>query len=261
MEWNRLEAERYREQIQKILQKAISQPNTPRADISEAKGYLWLVQGDLEMAVQEWTKTLAERPADADLGARLRALRERWGDQRRLEKAEHETQLGLGHFKMGRFEEAQKNFTKALELNPGQAEAVRYLALAQEGLKKVSLAEQVQNLLIAGRRHEEDGRMLDAVQSYVEILTLEPANVTAKTYLERAKRRLYDRQEIGPAPAPGTSEGDRKKADELYTLGLITYSDGEMKKAEELFTQALRLNPSLRKAQRALEHIRVETGE
>ena len=114
--------------------------------------------------------------------------------------------------------------------------------------------------MIQGRERYEGGELLEAVQSWVDILAIAPQNAEARRFLERTRKRLTVKAQA-PEPAsarPAKREYSREKAEEFYSLGLIQYSDGDLKGAVAAFSQAVLWQPDMKKAQQGLDQAQTE---
>ncbi len=272
-EWVRLRADQYMTVIRQMLNKVIESSNPNAEDLHEAKGFFWFYQGDLELTIQEWEEVLKKRPNDTQLIARLRSVKEQWKEQKRQEEIEHYIQLGIGYFKTGRYKKARPCFKRALKLDPKNPEAARYYKLTRQSIKQAHKQQRIQNLMIKGRALEQKGQLLEAVQHWVDILSLEPQNAIARRSLERMRKRLIMQEKTAqvasvPDKSPRAKSAKPKKkeishqalrqAEEAYSLGLIHYSDGNLPEAKKYFRQSVRLNPGMKKAVRALDQVTSE---
>lgn len=259
-ELSRLRAETRLGEIRDSLKKIVNDPSSSPDSLHEAQGYFWLYQGDVELAVKEWKQALKINPANDLLRPRLDALESRWAAQKSKEEAEHETLLGIGDFKVGRNVKAASRFNAALILDPGNVQARRYLALAQSASEAASAQARVQALMIQGRERYEGGSLLEAVQSWVDILAIDPQNGEARKFLERTRKRLTVKAQAPEQPSarPAERKHSREKAEEFYSLGLIQYSEGDLKGAVEAFSQAVLWQPDMKKAQQGLDQAQAE---
>lgn len=259
-ELSRLRAERRLGEIRDSLKKIVNDPAASPDSLHEAQGYFWLYQGDLELAVKEWKLAMKLNPANELLRPRLDSLESRWESQKRKEESDHETLLGIGDFNVGQHAKALARLDKALVLDPGNAQARRYLGLAQSASDAASLQARVQSLMIQGRERYEGGSLLEAVQSWVDILALDPQNAEARRFLERTRRRLTVKAQAPEQASarPARREHSREKAEESYSLGLIQYADGDLKGAAAAFSQALLWQPDMKKAQQGLDQAQAE---
>jgi tetratricopeptide (TPR) repeat protein len=266
-EWERARAERHLESIRQALKKVVESPNPHAADLQEAKGFYWYYQGDLELAIQAWEETLRLNPRNAPLRQTLSQAKAAWEKQKNMEEAEHEFTLALGDYGVGRYDRAIPHFQKVLVLDPENAQAARYLDLSRKAREEAGRQEKIQALMIEGRSEEQSGRFLEAVQVWVEVLSLDPTNPEARRTLERARKRLAFRAppEARPAGSPAMGAkplvvADPVKAQESYSLGLIHYSNGDLKAAQKAFKEAVRRDSALQKAAKALEQVTAELG-
>lgn len=256
----RLRAESRLGEIRESLKKIINDPSSNPDSLHEAQGYFWLYQGDVELAVKEWKEAMRINPANDLLRPRLHSLESRWNSQKRKEESDHEALLGIGDFKVGQHAKAVSRLNKALDLDPGNAQARRYLALAQSASEAASTQARVQALMIQGRERYAKGILLEAVQSWVDVLALDPQNAEARRFLERTRKRLTVKSQA-PEPAsarPAKREYSREKAEEFYSLGLIQYAEGDLKGAAAAFSQAVLWQPDMKKAQQGLDQAQAE---
>jgi hypothetical protein len=93
----------------------------------------------------------------------------------------------------------------------------------------------------------------------VDVLALQPQHAEARAALVRARARL---RQPTPAPAqPAAAAPSADKAEAAYALGLIHYTEHNLESAEKSFLEALRWQPDLDKAKRALEQVRAEMAK
>jgi tetratricopeptide (TPR) repeat protein len=167
----------------------------------------------------------------------------------------------------GRFEAAYAGFRKALELDPGSADALYYL-----GITAGVLAQSEYDRLLAlapksARAHQLLGQTLQAQGKTAEAVAelkaaLEAGPPTAdilvalgdlsRSKLEFAEARRYYSRAI--ELAPGTYEA-------LYGVGACDSYAGEHAKAVEFFRRALRVAPASAPAHLALGISLLQTGE
>lgn len=141
-------------------------------------------------------------------------------------------QTGIRLFKEGRFSEAEKEFLRAIEINPEFVEAHNNLGLAywRQGKKtqaierykksldmKPDYAEAMNNLAII---YDNDGRYEEAVQLYVSSLKLKPdyaeAHLNCAISLEKAKRLVEARDHYQAfLDLAGSSGADRELLDKV----------------------------------------------
>jgi len=259
-QWAQAKMETHLATIRQTLENLLQDPFPNAADLHEVKGYYWLYQGNLGLTIEEWKESLRLSPDRKDLEKRLAGAEAAFAAETRRQKARGAVLAGIENFNAGRFETALSQFQNALRLDPNSAEARRYLKLSEETLARETRQRQIQALTAKGRKHEAAGRWLDAVQSWVDVLALQPAHKEARAALARARDHLGAAPST-EKPAPSPAARSTQKAEEAYALGLIHYTDRRLEEAEKTFLEALRWQPDLDKARRALEQVRSELAK
>ena len=262
----RIKASRQLSEIQEALKSLASKPYPNPAEMHEMKGYFWLYQGDFELAVKEWQESMRLNAMNVKLEDRLARLKTEYAAQKNRDEVDHELALALADFRADKFLRAQKRLLKIVGMDPGNEEARRSLALCGKALENANLQERLSALMEQASKQYEKGRPLEAVQSWADILVLDPGNAEARRMLGRVRNRLIVSQPAAPAATKAPSPQERQpaivvdlpKAEEAYSLGLIYYNDGDLEKARAAFAQALKLAPAHAKAKKAIEQVDAE---
>jgi len=242
----------------------------------ELRGYALLFQGKVNDALDAWKKAVAFNPDDPKLKARTRRLEGQLAYRARRAEAQEFTLSGIKDLEASRLEDALQKFRKAAALDPASREIDRHVQRTEQLLTESPRQEKIQTLLAQGKKNFAAGRTLDAVQNWVDVLALEPNHAEARKSILSARERLAQAPpkplarpkpvvlprtapaDTAPPPAPLPSIEDPERAEQAYALGLIHYTEGNLKAAERHFGEAVRAQPSLQKAMRALEQVRRE---
>ncbi len=147
-------------------------------------------------------------------------------------EAQNRFNLGLVLLVMGQFTRAIEQFNAGLELMPFSPEAYYNLGLAYERM----------------------GRMEAAVQHYEKAIELNPRHARAHTNLGAIydARGLKDEAEREYKLAV---QCERNNTVALYNLGMLYYESNRFDEARTCWERALRTDPSLMPAQKALEQL------
>ena len=262
-------AKAYLEQLQDRLRAALTRGELqdPK-DLRVAKGFLYYHRGLLEAALEEWQAALALDVNDQLLKEQvgwlgLRVKRKR--DQERLAALVADAEQS---HRLGSYDKSIEAWTGVLALEPRNEKAIEGLANAQARLKEELIAVE----LGRARAYTKGGRPLDALRHWVAVLELEPTNSEGLAFVRTWRSRQPDVPVIARAPrraqaAPGDSAPtaprpvrDVNGAEDTFAVGMAYYAQRELPQALEAMERALELNPSLRKAQVAVERIRAELG-
>jgi len=253
-----VKVQQYLDQIRAVLKEEArkDRPEDPRT-LHEARGFLWLYEGDLENAVGEWEQALKAAPDDADLKARLDKAKSGLEDKRKQDEILHRLAQGRNYFQVGDDDKARENFDRVLALSPGHPEALRFRGLIDDRVKEKNLQESVGRTLDRAQQALADGKLLDAVSLLAQALGEDPRNEAARAALAEAKRRLSlktslllprSQAEGKPGAAP-----NRAEAEEAYTLGMARYVQDDLDHAVVFFKKALALDPTFEEAAGALQ--------
>jgi tetratricopeptide (TPR) repeat protein len=264
-----LKAQEYLEQIRGTLIRQLQSGSfSPKAGHA-ARGFLALYQADLETVVKEWEQALAADPSDKALKANLAKARLKWEEEKKREEIEDALAAGKGFMNAGDYVKAQARFEHVLKISPDHPEAKRQLAAARQRQDDRQRQAAANDMLEDVRRLMDHGSLLDAVPLLVEVLQLNPKNERAQNQLGVIKRKLSARAStplapLKPSPAGGAAKtpaakpGNRGEAEQVYTLGMVSYVEDDLDKAISYFERALLLDPSFQEAAGALDSARRE---
>ena len=110
-------------------------------------------------------------------------------------------------------------------------------------LKSSASDEQIENLWTQALQAQTQNDSKKAISLASEILRLDPANINARTLLNRLETGKIIQTNIVNIPAP---------AQKAYTEGIIFYNTGALEKAIQSFQRAIKIFPNYRKAAIAL---------
>jgi len=168
------------------------------AEENELKGYALLFDGELAGALNEWKLALAWSPEDAALKTRVRRLEKEVDYRRRRDEAKTLALAAMEEMKAGRPAAAVPSLRKAAALDPSSREIDRQLKRAESLAAEGPRREKIQRLMDDGQKHAAAGRLLDAVQCWVDVLTLDPAHAGARARLRSVRGRPDNATRRGP---------------------------------------------------------------
>ncbi|MFH1379400.1 MAG: PorV/PorQ family protein [bacterium] len=173
-------------------------------------------------------------------------------------------------YKRRNFHQAKELLTEALKIEPDHAKAKKLmtrvrqylLAASREEKKKIELEQKlleektIKTLLWRAYRQYRQGMYTEAVQTYEQILELQPDNTTALQGIEAVKgdiERQKKKKKTNTSVSSKDSEKlDLQQADKLYHLGLKEYLEGNVQKASALWEKALHYNSNHQQTKNAL---------
>ncbi|MFB0527977.1 MAG: tetratricopeptide repeat protein, partial [bacterium] len=100
---------------------------------------------------------------------------------------------GLEYFRAEEYELALKNFLEALELNPENKLALKYVSMIGNELKK----REEQELLGQAVKDYYERNYEAAVSKFVQVLDLNPRNREAIDYIQKIKNETSGIEEVG----------------------------------------------------------------
>lgn len=246
--------------IQALLQEGFP---SSLAEHFALQGFSAYNQGNAAGAVEAWEKalTLLENLDPLQREALLTSLRfsphleearRRKGEEQRAAQIRDQFEKGSAALAAGRFLEAAEAFRQALRLNPEHSEAALRLARAETELEK-----QRQAHLSQARRAQIEERFRQALDAYErgnassaavffqEVLRLDPGHAGALSYVAL----IQTQQERSRNP---------QQALERYETGLVAYASGRLEEALQEWKTALRMDPQLERARRAVDKVSKE---
>jgi tetratricopeptide (TPR) repeat protein len=255
------------------------------------RGYYAYKNGDYNEALNQWYSVLLIKKDDKDLVNKIAEVEK----QMKLEESKRLLDSAFSLYSQGKLEAAYREFEKAMEVQPGEAQTQKYvMQLKKEiadgyysagnkayGGKKYNTAianwkaakewgrsQSEINGLIKNAQRERD-RLLEKASSKTREKTAEPEIVSP---LIPAPALPVERPAGGDPPIeiiqPGTfptskltekpglvTEEAKQASIERYKLGLAQYNAGNYEKAREEFEAALQLNPENSDADLAIKRI------
>lgn len=115
--------------------------------------------------------------------------------EKQLNLAQH-LNLALNYFNQGKYLSSQKEFSKVLELDPGNETAIEYSTRIGERIKKSSTLEELQKdekiwqLYLNGLESFRQGEYEEAIEYWEQVLEVYPNNRNTIENIEQAKLRL-----------------------------------------------------------------------
>ncbi|MBP9128207.1 MAG: hypothetical protein KBG07_05500 [Elusimicrobia bacterium] len=192
-------------------------------DERRVAGYVAFCRSDWNEAAEAWGQAAAMAPRDShlkDLWETAKKRRDREEEQKREE---------------ARRKQAERDHMRSLAEQKEYMDRHRRLAVD----------------------HQDNGQWVEAAQSWLAVLKVDPLDPQAKEALDNVGEQLR-RQGFGSEHAEEKTTGDPAQAERFYTLGLIRYADGDLNGAADSFGAALKRNARHPYARKALERVREE---
>lgn len=197
-------------------------------------------EGDLLEAIAEYRAALAIDPDNAPAADRVEDATERLNRSaaRSREVSDHLTR-GIEYLALSHFEEAKGEFTKALEVEPNNADALRYRERADS-----LVALRVDALVSEGNWFRDRGSPETAIDRYREALTLRPdrddlsreiARLRALPPGETARPEAEAKAEPARTPARTLTPEELREAERMYRSGLDAFKAGRNDEAIRYF--------------------------
>lgn len=162
----------------------------------------WKLEKDLAKATDAAAKAKIEEKIRKAYQSAVRSQRSAIRYDPKLFQAHGE--LGYALRKTGDYAAALESYDKALEIQPGYAEAIEYRAEAYLGLNRVGEARQAYMALHNGGDATRAKMLADAMAKWLEQRRADPGGVAAETIDEFATW-LSQRTEISRATASGAA--------------------------------------------------------
>lgn len=110
--------------------------------------------------------------------------------QRHDEEVASLLKKGEAAYNKGDGEEASAFFKKALSLDPGNAKAKRFLAMAERPRPRKADSKEIEKIYWQGVALYNDGKYLDAIKLWEKVLESDPRHEKAASNIEKTKRKL-----------------------------------------------------------------------
>ena len=154
----------------------------------------------------------------------------------------------------GKVEDARRNVTKALELWPGNAEAVALQADLNKQLGYGS-RDLIDSLLAEGDGLAAEGKFDQAIARYDEALKQDPANQDAAARKDAAMKK---RVKLDNLNSIKDAAAKRRELDQMMTQAIKAYDAKDLKKAREIWQNILTVDPEYKAAKVYLEETKAE---
>ena len=161
--------------------------------------------------------------------------------------AEAHYNLGTALERQGRGKEAEQEYRRVLDLDPGQPRALERLAAMAH--------DRASDMLARGLQLEEAGQLADAEQAYRNALRIDPARPAIYRALGRVLQK-QDRREDAIAAYLQVLPLDADSFETHNDLGVLFAQAGDLQRAVRHFEAAVRLRPQDAGARENLEQAR-----
>ena len=161
--------------------------------------------------------------------------------------AEAHYNLGTALERQGRGKEAEQEYRRVLDLDPGQPRALERLAAMAH--------DRASDMLARGLQLEEAGQLADAEQAYRNGLRINPARPAIYRALGRVLQK-QDRREDAIAAYLQVLPLDADSFETHNDLGVLFAQAGDLQRAVRHFEAAVRLRPQDAGARENLEQAR-----
>jgi serine/threonine protein kinase/tetratricopeptide (TPR) repeat protein len=144
------------------------------------------------------------------------------------------------HLKANRLAEAERDYKKALEVDPKSQKARQGIQAVAEARQSVQQDKRYKTLLQKGRQSLAQGKLATARDSFQQALRIRPKAKEAQQGLETARKRIAADQQA-------------KKYAELLRQGEENLAQGKLEQAQAYFQQALQIKPQATQARQGLK--------
>jgi len=236
------------------------------------KGNLLHQEGKLEEAKKEWQKVL-DITKDPEMKKYIlkagkiareeKALKERKKREEQLLLKRKLSKLykeAISLYRYKKYQEASLKFTEVQNLSPGYAKTDYYLGR----INKDIYGERIASLYREGIAFYDNEELDEAESRFKEIISLDPAHVKAKKYVEylipkekrEAQRTAQRREKEKTRKEKLLKEKETKKeADELYKEALGLYKEKKHDQSYQKFQELQTLSPGYAKTEYYLRRI------
>jgi DnaJ family protein C protein 7 len=228
-----------------------------RAEAHKAQGNEEYKKGDYAAAVAHYSRAIEEFPEEPSYYGNRAASRMMEGEWKpALDDALKATQLdpsftkgylraGKCYVKLGDFVRAKMQYEKALGLEPNNADAK----------KELHLVTKVQSEIDQGKRLLDQGKYMEAVRAFAEVLAEVEASLPVMVLKARALLGLGQHDQASKI-ASLVLRQEPHNVEALFVRGKALFRSGSLDHAATHFAQALRLDPDFSPAREALKIVR-----
>ncbi|MBL8794237.1 MAG: tetratricopeptide repeat protein [Planctomycetia bacterium] len=204
-----------------------------------------LAEKQFALAVRAFEQARQLNPGDADVGKWLedarKALAEDQDEKAKLAVYEQHLNIGRAALAAQRYPEAIREFTAALQVLPGDADALQLRRQAENRIAQMQNAEAKKEDFIKamqlGQTAGKAGNFAEAVQAFETALKIFPDDKDAKQGLSLANKALAQAQ---------------TQANGLLAQANAALQFGRVEEANRLFNEVLRVFPNHEGAQKGL---------
>jgi tetratricopeptide (TPR) repeat protein len=265
------QAQQYFSNILENLQSALGKSSFVEAkDRFRAEGYLAYYKDDLPGAAAQWEKALREDPSDAQVKSDLESVRGVIRRRKQEKDIQEYRARAQASFEAGLFSDAVEAWREVYRRDPRSPGAVEGMSLSRAALEKSLSRKKIDDLMLRASSLYKGGDYTGAAALWLDVLQLDPTYQSARTWLRLVGAKLKEEPREVPEPPPSAPVSAGKPAapppeaggdaEELYRKGLIAYSQGDVDGAMAWLRKSLAADPTLRRAQQALEQCQTETS-
>jgi len=237
--------------------KGDSEAAKARAEAHKAQGNEEYKKGDYAAAVVHYSRAIDEYPEEPSYYGNRAASRMMEGEWKpALDDALKATQLdpsftkgylraGKCYVKLGDFVRAKMQYEKAMDLEPNNADAK----------KELHLVTKVQSEIDQGKRLLDQGKYMEAVRTFAEVLSEVEASLPVMVLKARALLGLGQHDQASKI-ASLVLRQEPHNVEALLVRGKALFRSGALDHAATHFAQALRLDPDFSPAREALKIVR-----
>jgi len=234
-----------------------SEAKKARAEAHKAQGNEEYKKGDYAAAVVHYSRAIEEFPEEPSYYGNRAASRMMEGEWKpALDDALKATQLdptftkgylraGKCYVKLGDFVRAKMQYEKAMGLEPNNADAK----------KELHLVTKVQGEIDQGKRLLDQGKYMEAVRAFAQVLAEVEASLPVMVLKARALLGLGQHDQASKI-ASLVLRQEPHNVEALFVRGKALFRSGSLDHAATHFAQALRLDPDFSPAREALKIVR-----
>lgn len=181
--------------------------------------------GNTAEAIQSWNQALALDPDNKAVKAQLKNMRAEKDETLKAYVKQGDEELRLGNY-----QKAEKQYRKALEIDPSFTEAKQKIKNSRDRRIKV-----LKNLIRDATALADSKKYTEAIQAFEEVLALDPRRKAAKDRIFSLRNER------------------RNQVDKYIAQGLAAAKAGKSKEAGKKFNAALNIDPTNARARRELK--------